>query len=51
LGEFLTILLAEGKIRKNMATSATPDAIFSQSILPASMNKPLKAGAKFFNRW
>jgi hypothetical protein len=32
LGEFFTILLAEGKMKKNIATRATADAIFSQSI-------------------
>jgi hypothetical protein len=40
LGESLTILLAVGKIRKNMATRATADAIFSQSIMSSSKNKP-----------
>jgi hypothetical protein len=40
----LTILLAVGKIKKNMATRAIAVVIFSQSMLTASTNKPPKTG-------
>jgi len=36
LGEFFTICLAEGKMKKNIATRKTADAIFNQSIKPSS---------------
>jgi hypothetical protein len=36
LGEFFTICLAEGKMKKNIATRKTADTIFNQSIKPSS---------------
>jgi len=36
LGEFFTILLAEGKMKKNIAIRKIADTIFNQSIKPSS---------------
>jgi len=44
LGEFFTILLAEGKMKKNIAISRIADPIFNQSIKLPSKNKPLIQG-------
>ena len=33
LGEFFTMCLAEGKMKKNIATSRIADPIFNQSII------------------